>query len=266
MTEEQYPVHPPVSRLDLRVVFPDDLRDRPVLSVLVDGVELSELHGSHSGFGGFSPDEMLGTPEPIPLETGEWVDPPLSHVSPLVQGTSARRVAIYLCSCGVAGCGVIAPVIATDGNVVTWSDFRDFTGVFDRPDDLADGIEGNALPMEQVRFDALQYQREVARVTGDRSWESPSRVTARVLRAMLAEHDELLRAAGRTLGWVSFIWWEERADRFAIELVRSREPRHQQSLIALAAKYGTPTSRARSIVDRLLRVPVEEWHTRFPYR
>lgn len=237
-----------------------------MLSILVDGADLSELPGSQPGFGGFGADEMLGTPIPAPIESGEWRDPASALSSPLLQ--DARRVALYKCSCGEPGCGVIAPILATDGEVVTWSDFRDYTGVFSRPDDPADDAEGRPLPIPQVRFDARQYEAEVERAIADRSWESPSRITARVLRAMLAQHEELLRASDRRLGWVSFAWWAEGAGLFAIELRRaqpaSRRP-EQQFVLAITAKYGTPTSRARSIVDRLLAIPVEEWHTRFRY-
>lgn len=269
MTEEHHPVHTPISRLELRVAYPGDGRDNPALAILVDGTELSQLPGSQLRFGGFPPDYMLGEPVPQPSESGTWVDSKVVDLSPLIQGTSARRVALYLCSCGIAGCGVIAPVVATDGDIVTWSDFRDYTGVFERPDDPVGDAEGRELPIPQIRFDARQYVAEVERAIADRTWESQSRATARILRAMLAEHDELIRGGDRQLGWVSHAWWHEGVGRFEIELRGTRvkaSDRYQQFIVAMTAKFGTPTSRARSIVDRLLTVPVSEWHLRFPSR
>lgn len=269
MTDEQNPVHPSNSKLELRVVYPSDGSDNPALSIFVDGKELSQLPGSQPRFGGFPPDDMLGAQVPVPDESGAWIDPTPDIVSPLIQGVNAQRVALYLCSCGVPGCGVIAPIIATDGDIVTWGDFRDYTGVFDRPDDPVNDAEGHELSISQLRFDARQYRAEVERVITDRSWESQSRMAARILRAMLSEHEELLQDSDRRLGWVSYAWWQKGAGRFEIELQgagKNGSDRPQQFLVGMTAKYGTPTSRARSIVDRLLAEPVGQWHLRFPSR
>ena len=55
--------------------------------------------------------------------------------SPLLPEDMGRRVAVYRCSCGEAGCGVIAPVIVAspDGTRISWVDFRDYVGVFIGP-------------------------------------------------------------------------------------------------------------------------------------
>jgi hypothetical protein len=95
-------------RLDLRV-DPGGGADWPVVTVLVDG---ADVIGDATGFQGFDPDMILGD------------DRPLVPLAPL------RRVAVYRCSCGEPGCGVAAAVISTAGEVVTWTDFRDFTGVY----------------------------------------------------------------------------------------------------------------------------------------
>lgn len=247
-----------LSRLDLRVMFPEDLDDRPLVTILVDGVEFSD------GYVGFPADKILGSPVPIPLDSGEWVDPPGPGSSPLAAREEGARIAIYQCSCEVAECGSIAPVIAREGDVITWTDFRDFTGVFDRPDDPSDGTRGRALERSEIRFDSTQYDEEIARAVADRSWESPSRTTARILRAMLSEHEQLLADSKRRLGWVSSGWGPRGAGRFAIELKDTGDGRRQY-VVVIAAKFGTPTSRARSMVDRLLAEPVESWHKRFPH-
>ena len=257
MAEELNSEHPSPSRLDLRVTFPDDLADNPSVTILIDDIDFSDRYV------GFPADEILGSPVPVPLESGEWVDPPEPASSPLAAQERGTRIAVYQCSCGVAGCGSIAPVIARDGDVVTWTDFRDFTGVFDRPDDASEGAEGDPLETPQLRFDAKQYDAELARAVADRSWESPSRATARILRAMLAEHEGLLANSNRRLGWVVSGWWHGGAGRFVIEL-RDPTDGRRQYIVAITAKFGTPTSRARSMVDRLLAVPVEDWHSRFP--
>jgi hypothetical protein len=244
------------SRLDLRVTFPKDLADNPLVTILIDGIDLDYVYV------GFPANEILGSPVPIPLESGEWVDPPEPSESPLAARELGARIAVYQCSCEVAGCGSMAPIIARDGDWVTWTDFRDYTGVFDRPGDPSDDSQGRPLERKQLRFDAQQYDAELARAVADRSWESPSRVTARILRAMLAEHEDLLANSNRRLGWVAPAWWQGGAGRFAIEL-RELGDERQQYIVAVGAKFGTPTSRARSMVDRLLTVPVESWHKRF---
>lgn len=252
------PARPSLSRLGLRVAFPPDGRDAPELAISVDGIDLAELSGAPSGFRGFPVDDVLPPPR-VELEDEGWhegdaVDSPLLH--------TGRRIAVYACSCGVAGCGVIAPVIATDGDIVTWSDFRDVVGVFDRPDDVVPDLETGFLDIPQVRFDRAQYESEVARAASDRSWESPSRVTARIVRAMLLQHDERIREAGLRLGWVASAFWSASVGRVEFSL----EPLAGGSnfVVGLGAKFGTPFSRARSMVDRLLEHPVADWYRRFP--
>lgn len=78
-----------------------------------------------------------------------------------------RRVALARCSCGEAGCGVIAPVIvgSVDGRTISWIDFRDFVGVFDGP--LATWTtdwEGVPWPIPDLHFDSDAYLREIHRV------------------------------------------------------------------------------------------------------
>lgn len=143
--------------LRLRVNADPERPDQPVVTVLVDGED--RLAGlGRTGFVGFHPAEILGPDQPL-LPT----DPP-------------RRVAVYRCVCGIAGCGCVAPVIARDGGQVTWSDARDYTGVFDGPT-LEPGYrpgpdEGTVLDLPVLRFDAHQYEEEVRRAGADRTWES----------------------------------------------------------------------------------------------
>ncbi|NYF11621.1 hypothetical protein HDC94_002777 [Leifsonia sp. AK011] len=269
MNDANHAIRPPLSRLGLEVTFPPDGRDDPHLSIRVDGVELSLLSGSQIGFIGFPADQILPAPALFSVEDSwindDWDPSDAWAKPPLLQSADAQRIALYTCSCGTAGCGVIAPIIATDGDVVTWTDFRDFTGVFVHPDDPSDGYEGELLPMDQVRFDASQYREEVMRIALDRSWESPSRVTARILAMLLEEHHEVIADAGYRVGWVASAWWKEGAGRFEFTLERV-DARSRNYVIGLTAKFGTPSARARSMMDRLLKHPVEEWFERFPGR
>ena len=150
----------PLTELTLRVDLDPDQPDWPSVSILVNG----ENHFGQiaPGWGGFDPEAMLGE-KPALLPWPQW-----------------HRVAVALCTCGIAGCGVIAPLVVERDNVVTWTDFRDFTGVFHDPlppGEDPDPSKGRPWPIPDLRFDAKQYGADVSRAAGDRSWESPRRAT-----------------------------------------------------------------------------------------
>ncbi|QDW61997.1 hypothetical protein [Oerskovia sp. KBS0722] len=123
----------------------------PVVTFLVDGREPFTAAGSE--WSGFEPHEIL---------RGE---------SPLLPVDGGRRVAVQRCSCGIAGCGVVAPFIAPspDGKRVTWVDHRDFVGVFTLPTTASVAHrEGRRLPLPDLHFDRAQYVAEVDRAV--RAW------------------------------------------------------------------------------------------------
>jgi hypothetical protein len=158
--------------LGLRVV-PGDDPDRPVLSVLVDGVPLTEVWGL--ALRGLDPDALL--------EDGALLPAPLP-----------RRVAVLVCSCGEPGCEAIAPLVDREGPYVTWRDARRYVAVFEdataAADDVAAADADEGLPqydLADLRFDAAAYEAEVRRAAADRSWETPRRATARLLRERLRE-------------------------------------------------------------------------------
>lgn len=239
-----------ISHLELRVAFPDDGRDAPHVQILVDGRDSFASVDDH-GYIGFDPDSLLS--EDAPLLPRE-----------------ARRVAVYTCNCGVAGCGVVAPVIecGTDG-IVSWSDFRDFTGVFDGPTVATETRDGTPLGHRTVLFEAEQYEDEVRRATADRGWVSDERTVARLLRDLLFDRERhRIREAGLALGWVA----TSGRGGWAIEL-RGRTvlpdpgvPFIQSLARVESAVSGTPTERAEAIHRILATVPVQEWAARFPYR
>ena len=77
-----------------------------------------------------------------------------------------QRVAVKRCSCGEAGCGVIAPAVVAslDRRRVSWVDSRDYVGVFIDPIcDEAKDYEGKPWNLPDLHFDREQYLSEVVR-------------------------------------------------------------------------------------------------------
>lgn len=164
-----------LSVLSLHIEVADRDPDWPMVSIRVDGND--PFREVADGWLGFDPAEILGAESPLlPTEFG-------------------RRVAVRRCSCGEAGCGVIAPTIvgSPDGRRISWIDFRDYVGVFISPvGDEATDDDGEQWDLPDVHFDRDQYVAEVARASEDRSWETPRRRVARLV------HQQLM-AAGVTI-------------------------------------------------------------------
>jgi hypothetical protein len=76
----------------------------PVVAIRIDGERAFEKVAKE--WQGFDPGKILGVP------------------SPLVPDEAGRRVAVYRCSCGESGCGVIAPFIlgSPDRERISWVD------------------------------------------------------------------------------------------------------------------------------------------------
>jgi uncharacterized protein YjbI with pentapeptide repeats len=136
--------------LEIRLRVDADPYEQRLLrvTILLEGKDLFGLDGSI----GFHPDDLLG------------------ESAPLIPSNPPRRVAVYRCSCGEAGCGCVAPLVMRVGAEVHWRDFRYFTGVYSRPDDSPSPEGGASLPIPTLRFDAAQYEAEVERASKDRSW------------------------------------------------------------------------------------------------
>jgi hypothetical protein len=153
--------------------------DYPVVTILIDGQETLARHGGH-GYKGFGPTQILGAQ------------------SPLLPRDAPRRIAVYGCCCGITRCGCVAPLIARRGDQVTWTDFRDFTGVYYGAATEASPEGGVPLPFPDLVFDARRYRAEIERAAADRSWQTPDWQAADLLWQFLdQERNQLAR-----LGWV----------------------------------------------------------------
>lgn len=225
-----------LSVLGLRVDVLDDRPDWPVVTILVD--DRNPFEQVAAGWRGFDPGSILG-PD-----------------SPLVPRDFGRRVAVQLCSCGIAGCGVIAPVITAspDGCRISWVDFRDWTGVFDRPTvDTEITTDGSRWNLPDLHFSRDQYLAEVARACADRSWETRRRAIARLVDAHLRERDVVL-PPGLPFAWAS----PARVDNGISLMFRSPflgpDTPAVQQMLQLSSAATDPVAAAADIIGQLSQV------------
>lgn len=236
----------PVSTLELFFEVPDDRPDWPAVGILVDGrdpfVEVAPE------WRGFDPASILGAASPLlPVEP------------------AGRRVALRRCSCGEAGCGVIAPVIVAspDRRHVSWTDFRDYTGEFLRPtvDDVLED-EGREWELPDLHFDREQYESEVRRIAADSSWETDRRRTARLVEERLGPMS-LAMPPALSPRWVSPAWREDGVSLMFERFDRGEGLAAQQRLLVIASAHADPDEAAADIVDQLLSTPAERWGAAF---
>lgn len=236
-----------LSVLTLHIVEAGLGPDRPVVSILVDGAD--PFRTVAPDWLGFDPAAVLG-----------WD-------SPLLPTHLGRRVAVKRCSCGEAGCGVIAPAIVAspDGRRVSWVDFRNFVGVFIDP--VWDGVvdhEGKPWSLPDLHFDRAQYVAEVSRAMADLSWETPRRRCARLVRERLTAVRatvppglELVRVVP-SRGTVGF--------DLSLAFVRDvPDPEYSRDWAELRLRSDAPDADAAAsdVVDRLLAESPSDWTTRF---
>ena len=89
-----------------------------------------------------------------------------------------RDARVGRCDCGVVGCGDLSIRIERDGEEIVW------------------GVAGTEL-----RFDAAQYDAELARAAADHSWESRERTAERLVRERVDRR--ALTKAGLVFEWAS---------------------------------------------------------------
>ncbi|WP_427886926.1 hypothetical protein ACQHIV_28920 [Kribbella sp. GL6] len=238
--------------LSLHFEVRNEQPDWPVVAILVDGQ--NPFAAVAPDRQGFDPAAILGPPTPAPTpDLGPLAPDPTCDLGPLVPDDAGRRVAVYRCSCGEPGCGVIAPYIvpSPDRRRISWVDFRDYTGVFDDPlTDLT--ADGRPWDLPDLHFDRTQYLTEVHRATTDRSWETPRRATARLLTDRLTTVPHLR--------WISPAW---NADGVQLSI---EPPGHHQLLLHLTSTAPTPSQAADDMAQQLLSCPPAERSRRFGWR
>lgn len=236
----------PYSHLALAYETLNDNPDFPVVKILVDGVEV--FVDALPDWAGFGPREILG------------------DESPLLPDDLGRRVAIYRCSCGIEGCGVVAPWIdaSPDGRTVTWTDFRDYVGVFVGPSEpSAADYEGKPWNFADIRFDREQYVTEIRRASADDSWETPRRKVGRLVTARLTEMEAAIDPE------LKFRWASPASGKSGLQLSFSNRPvnpeQFRQTVLEVSSAFGDPEEAARDIVNQLLSIDPSEWAERFPW-
>ena len=218
-----------------------------MVRILVDGED--PFAKVAPGWGGFDPDDILGSDSPL-----------------LPVGGGGRRVAVYRCSCGEAGCGSIAPLVVTsaDGRYVHWIDFRDFVGRFAGP--LAaypdtDDDEGKSWNLPDLRFALDPYQAEIRRSTADLSWETPRRTAARLLHERLRPLDLVLPP---NLGLARVMpAWEGEGLIMSFE-TRGGEP-FRQVVLRLTSRHEDPERAAADMAAQLRSTPPSGWARAFRF-
>jgi hypothetical protein len=170
-------------------------------------------------------------------------------------------------SCGIAGCGVIAPfvVASPDRKRISWVDLRDYVGVFVGPvtRDI-EAYEGKPWNLPDIHFDRDQYLAEVERACRDRSWETPQRQTARLLHERL-EPMGLVLPPNLNLARVTPAWAEEATVLMFQQITRDKDYNIQQQMLRLVSGHGDPARAAEDMANQLLSVLPEEWARRFSH-
>jgi hypothetical protein len=220
----------------------DDRQDWPVVSVLADGRD--PFVAVAPGWRGFDPAEILG------------------RRSPLLPVDQGRRVAVYCCSCGEPGDGVIAPVIlpSPDGRRVSWVDFRNYVGAFIGPVDLYQEDKGDGRPWDlpDLHFSREQYVSEIGRASRDRSWETDRRRTARLLHERLEPQKPVL-PPGLGLARVSPAWSNDGVTLMFQRVIGLPQPAADQQMLRLASTHSDPDRAAEDMAQQLLSTPPDGW-------
>jgi hypothetical protein len=233
-----------LSVLSLQFEVAGDRPDWPVVRVLVDGRD--PFAAVAPGWRGFDPAKMLGPR------------------SPLLPADQGRRVAVYCCSCGEPGCGVIAPVIfpSPDGRRVSWTDFRDYVGLFTGPVRSVGGGEGSPWDLPDLHFSREQYVAEIERASRDGSWETGRRKTARLVYERLKPLG-LVLPPDLGLAWASPAWNKDGVALMFQRLIRAPRCEVRQRLLRLTSTLDDPDQAAGDIVQRLLSTSPADWADSF---
>ncbi|MGW3335074.1 hypothetical protein ACWDF9_31560 [Streptomyces rubiginosohelvolus] len=144
-----------ISTLTLQHRISDNWAADPWAEVrpLIDGVDV--LKGVH--------------PEGVAHSCRHWAGPAESW--PLRVTKEPRRVVITEPTCTAGCCGALYVTMRREGDRVIWDGWENTSNI-------------TAVPAD-IRFDAAQYEAELARAAADRSWEEPVDTAARLLEQTL---------------------------------------------------------------------------------
>jgi len=204
----------------------------PEVRILIDGHDL------------FNVGDQAGHDPAQPLDTGALrpVEPP-------------RRIALYMCNCGCAGCGDIAPIIRQIGDRIEWVQLRLYTGAFDWvfPDEDfgPEDDDGKALELPDLSFDVDRHFAEVWRAKHDRAWESPARRLARAAADAFRNRSGDLAPRGYSPRAISTT---TDAHAFHVDL-RSK---HGQRVV-LVRTTGDPRQKGDGILETIVDRDEESW-------
>lgn len=236
-----------LSVLSLQFDVVDDRRDWPVVTIKVDGDD--PFAAVASGWRGFGPERILGSTLPL-----------------LPDGTG-QRVALYVCECGEAGCGVIAPVVvaSADGRRVSWVDFRNYVGVFHDPTvESSELSDGSSWGLPDLHFDRVQYEAEVRRAAADLSWETPARRTARLVATRIRDLD-LTVPPENTLEWTAPAWNTDGVVLCFGRPLLAGEAGTGQVLLRVASRADDPQEAAADMIEQLVEVAPDDRARVFGY-
>ena len=163
----------------------------------------------------------------------------LIEPSPLQASDTPHTATVGRCDCGIVGCGSVEVLISREGSTVRWSSTDSVTN---------------------VRFDAAQYDAELARALADFRWETPDRTAARLISRGVDR--QRLAAAG-----LRFLWASGRIDQGQMTVALWYQDAYQLLVHVHWEPGRAPEAIAADCLQRLLESPQSwarvEW---FPQR
>ena len=210
------------SRLDLRVVVPDGAGpwDSVEVRPFVDGDDLIDR-----AFDG------PGADPSVLLDPG----------GPLAPTAHPHEVRLAEADCTEGCCGALYVTIVRAGDQVVWRSWRN--------------PQARNVALPEIRFDAAQYDAELARAVADHSWEWPARTVARLVGRELRERREWLARWDIQIHFVSALPSEPDRIRFVVfhpggDPMRSGRPWLQfENVLPVTAE--TPEHQAGQLVSLL---------------
>ncbi|WP_460399265.1 hypothetical protein [Actinophytocola sediminis] len=166
----------------------------------------------------------------------------LLHSGRLRATDDPREVRLAEAYCTEGCCGGLYVTITRDGPEVVWQDWRSST-----PGD----------PPQETRFDAADYDREIARAERDHSWEWPARTVARLVAERLDTDPTILGRWDCRPGWCTA--WLRDLDRVRLtfEHPARRTPSDEPSVqfgLVVDVHDQDPAALAAAVIESILDI------------